>query len=404
MIAESDATKTGRAARTRRRLWTVGVVAIFLAASAAVVAQTTATESPSNAAADRSEAAGRVGADASPPTELESFPQAGDVVEIESDTNLLEDPPIVAVSEPTPSSANEPSGSFRFGCAFSHLAYDDPIVYPDQPGSSHLHMFFGNDAADASSDYRSLRTSGGGTCQGAELNRSAYWMPAMLDDQDMVVVPSWIVVYYKGPGVEPDGSLRDVVAPPPGLRMIAGRQVNDPDSFTTHRWRCEGDDASDLVTIPVCPADEDIIVSIPFPHCWDGVNLDAPDHRSHTAYVDYDQHTGQPGCPATHPVWIPEFTLNVGFANSGDSDGWRLASDGPDDHHSDARAAATHDPGSSFHSDWFGAWDPSILQTWTDECINGLLNCNSGDLGDGTRLETISDVTRTPDRLERPER
>ena len=29
------------------------------------------------------------------------------------------------------------------------LKADDPIVYPGQPGRSHLHQFFGNDAADA---------------------------------------------------------------------------------------------------------------------------------------------------------------------------------------------------------------------------------------------------------------
>jgi hypothetical protein len=42
-----------------------------------------------------------------------------------------------------PSSAHEPSGNFRFLCRASHLAADDPIVYPNQPGKSHLHHFFG---------------------------------------------------------------------------------------------------------------------------------------------------------------------------------------------------------------------------------------------------------------------
>ena len=35
-------------------------------------------------------------------------------------------------------------GAFRTVCEFSHMAFDDPIVYPGQPGRSHLHVFFGN--------------------------------------------------------------------------------------------------------------------------------------------------------------------------------------------------------------------------------------------------------------------
>jgi hypothetical protein len=41
-------------------------------------------------------------------------------------------------------------GAFRIICKPSHMAADDPIVYPDQPGRSHLHTFFGNTGAVAS--------------------------------------------------------------------------------------------------------------------------------------------------------------------------------------------------------------------------------------------------------------
>ena len=39
-----------------------------------------------------------------------------------------------------------------------------------------------------------------------------------------------------------------------------------------------------------------------FPMCWDGKNLDSPDHRSHMAYPT-KYNTGD--CPATHPVRLP---------------------------------------------------------------------------------------------------
>jgi hypothetical protein len=39
-----------------------------------------------------------------------------------------------------------------------------------------------------------------------------------------------------------------------------------------------------------------------FPMCWDGVNLDSPDHKSHMAYPTG---VGNGNCPASHPVRIP---------------------------------------------------------------------------------------------------
>jgi hypothetical protein len=50
-------------------------------------------------------------------------------------------------------------------------------------------------------------------------------------------------------------------------------------------------------------------------------------------------------------------------------------------------------PGSTFHADWFGAWDDGIMKMWTDHCINKLLNCSGGDLGNGKQLKMFSGFT-----------
>ena len=78
-----------------------------------------------------------------------------------------------------PLEAGQVEGAFRFLCAPSHNAYDDPIVFPGQPGKSHLHTFFGNTLADGNSTYESLRKTGDSTCNDM-LNRSAYWIPALM--------------------------------------------------------------------------------------------------------------------------------------------------------------------------------------------------------------------------------
>lgn len=88
-------------------------------------------------------------------------------------------------------------GKLRFLCEFSHLGYDDPIVNPGQPGAAHLHLFFGNTLTNANSTYASLRASGDGTCDGGPLNRTAYWMPAMIDSSVAKVrVPLYFEWYY----------------------------------------------------------------------------------------------------------------------------------------------------------------------------------------------------------------
>ena len=89
-------------------------------------------------------------------------------------------------------------GQFRISCEFSHFAYDDPLVAPNDPGAAHLHMFFGNTDVNAYSTFSSLRDTGSSTCNGQELNRTGYWVPAMIDGDGNARIPERIVVYYKG--------------------------------------------------------------------------------------------------------------------------------------------------------------------------------------------------------------
>jgi hypothetical protein len=50
--------------------------------------------------------------------------------------------------------------------------------------------------------------------------------------------------------------------------------------------------------------------------CWDGKNLDSPDHKSHVAYpsngpATFTGSSTGGNCPATHPVKIPQIMLEV---------------------------------------------------------------------------------------------
>jgi hypothetical protein len=47
---------------------------------------------------------------------------------------------------------------------------------------------------------------------------------------------------------------------------------------------------------------------VQFPACWDGVNLDSPDHMSHTAYLS---ELDNGSCPDSHPVGLMKMLFEV---------------------------------------------------------------------------------------------
>lgn len=271
--------------------------------------------------------------------------------------------------------------AFRFRCKPSHLLFDDPIVFPGQPGKAHLHMFFGNTLANGNSTYESLRTSGNGSCDGGPLNRSAYWMPALMNENGKVVVPDLVTIYYKKhPGTNHI---------PRGLKMIFGYDHRYPDKKNMN-WKCStgGGQYSTIAEVS-CPAtvngNSQLMVTLSAPSCWDGKNLDSTDHRSHMSYGAYNGY-GEYVCPDTHPVNIPTFSMLVSWSHLGSAEysKWRLSSD-----HVSANdpTSAPIPGGTSFHTDWFGGWDDSVMDMWIDGCMNQFKSCSGGALGMGKQLK-----------------
>ncbi|WP_229953392.1 DUF1996 domain-containing protein [Parasphingorhabdus litoris] len=301
------------------------------------------------------------------------------------------------------SAAPDVVGAFRFLCSPGQLSYDDPIVYPGEPGKSHLHQFFGNTEADAHSTYESLRKTGDSTCNN-RLNRSAYWMPAMMNGRGQVVKPRYVTIYYKRiPSSSPDCLTRGkkpeniCISIPRGLRFIFGHDMLNESGEKTGKgyFNCDGPGAKsgtypDIVTAAqYCPVGTKIGALISAPDCWDGRNLYSDDHRSHVAYRKYGR-DGKARCPKTHPYRMPTFTLGAWYDvdetldRSGvwdpENPSWHLSSD-----YMPGMKPAK--PGSTFHTDWFGAWDDEALALWVANCIDKLLNCSGGELGDGRQMK-----------------
>ncbi|MGC4027925.1 MAG: DUF1996 domain-containing protein [Steroidobacteraceae bacterium] len=276
--------------------------------------------------------------------------------------------------------ASDGVGAFRIPCSYSHMAYDDPILLPGEPGKSHLHTFFGNSSTNSHSTEKDLANATAGTCRGGIANRTSYWIPSMIDAAThTALVPSDALFYYKsGYNSIP----RDRIQPiPAGLRMIAGKKptasAGDPDWKWDRRERfhCDvnGEQGEVSETIPNCPAGSKLSLSLIFPNCWDGVSLDSPDHRSHMSFPENGL------CPASHPVAIPTVTLNIAYAVPAGSDTsrWRLSSD---------MYPESIPAGYSFHGDiWFN-WNEDVMNTWLKNCVRAGNDCHAFLLGDGREV------------------
>lgn len=270
------------------------------------------------------------------------------------------------------------SGSFRTTCKLAGLRFDDPVVFPGQPGASHLHVFFGNTGVNAGSTVETIANSGNSTCRGGTLNRTAYWVPAVIDSRTGAAqTPDDGVFYYKtGYNIDPT-----VVKPlPPGLRMIAGNKAaTSAQDFV--EWSCRDANTISDGSIPTsCPIGDAVRLTVIFPQCWDGVHLDSPDHKSHMAYPVYRNSPQRSTCPPTHPVTIPEITEHFDYTMTSASRPayWRLSSD---------MYATSIRGGFSAHADWMGGWDKATMETIVTQCLNRAVDCGVGSIGNGKALQ-----------------
>ena len=301
-----------------------------------------------------------------------------------------------------PSNGSDPAGSFRFTCNVSRLTGDDPVNFPGQPGKSHLNELFGNSAASATSTYSSLRLSGSSTCH-SPVDRSSYSMSAMYDGVGHVVRPDYISFHYqRRPASDrkcdptKDSQAVGICIPlPNGLRFAFGFDAVNPSATTAFYFTCDGPTATpgQYRTISEaaakCPSREAgnrLGIVIKAPDCWNGKDLDSPDHRSHVAYSSAGWLSGTARCPSTHPFHIPGYSMSAWYTVDANLNSWRLSSD----------ASQPDLPaGSTFQANWFGAWDNGVMSMWVGNCINKRLNCSGGDLGNGKQMKQFSGFSWT---------
>lgn len=227
----------------------------------------------------------------------------------------------------------------------------DPVINPTCL-SDHVHTFYGVNELRPETTYSDMRAATGNSGNVAE-NKSLYWHPTVYELDPTSGIHRKAPIYFGSAYYI--WTTGQATAFPDGFKMVAGFN-GDPLSRANAECvgpsPCERDDCStyDTSFFPNTACAE-LEVSMAFPTCWDGVNLDSADHMSH---VSYDTEGGyfDADCPSSHPVKLPEIQLFFRIVPY--SGGQHVFADGT----------------SYYHADYFSGWDSNELQTVLDQCVN----------------------------------
>ncbi|KAI0885137.1 uncharacterized protein GGS22DRAFT_162871 [Annulohypoxylon maeteangense] len=218
----------------------------------------------------------------------------------------------------------------RFSCSKLTIERLDPLVSPGMIQSPHMHQVGGGNSFTATMapvEYDPVEKSTCTSCSFSE-DFSNYWTANLFfknRNGTLKRVPQLVNMGLKADGgltvyyIPPYDGKSNVTAFKPGFRMLVGdatlRQAEGQQRQLCHRCfatvnqvpfggaPCTGDDTASL---PPKMCSGGIRTTITFPTCWDGVNVDSPDHKSHVAYPETGTFESSGPCPASHPVKLPQ--------------------------------------------------------------------------------------------------
>ena len=326
---------------------------------------------------------------------------------------------------------------FRTISDFSHMLPDDPVRNFGQPGTSHLHCFFGAGSANAYSTYKTLRQHAlDSVASGTDANGTGYWHPCPIklnpfgNGKNYALRDNWITIYYSGS----PSALQTAPFIPVGLRYVFGFDMDASSPSTQYAWLqtaldtanaaightrytlteptygtyrtqagyfCDAAGAvaktganmpaapyySKYLKMPdgtdpwsgTCGASGTMYIRIDGAECYDGTNLWAPGGYKNVIPTIWDNdNVGEDGshwvCPYNY-YRIPRLTLEIALTHNGFSDysAWNLSSDIA--YRSAHGLTEAQVPnGLTFHTDWLFGWDDNVMRQWETNCIGSMHN------------------------------
>lgn len=209
-------------------------------------------------------------------------------------------------------------------CGVLSSQRSDPIISPGLP-SSHVHAISGGTAFNRTMVGIDAASKGKATTCDKFTDHSNYWAPQLYNMKNgmyQMVPYTGANMYYKRytcsyqAGVQYCPRPADAKPFPPGLRMVAGdpeRRTQNMSDQTNQAILYETGNSGEVYGFPKRLLG-DLSLHVRFPSCWDGINVDSPDHKSHMAYPDPTKGDTAGGmCSSTHPVALLHIGAEFGF-------------------------------------------------------------------------------------------
>lgn len=303
------------------------------------------------------------------------------------------------------------AGLLRFGCAQLTVQRLDPLVNPGSNPSPHIHQIIGGDSFNVTMDpakgHDLAKLSKCTTCQMSE-DFSNYWTAVVYfkarngtykrvpqrAQQGMDGTNGGMVVYYMTDALFDTAQASKVTAFKPGFRMLVGSVENkdregarDFRQLTYICMQNEGTREPETLTFPKQPCPAGIMINHRFPTCWDGVNLDSPNHREHVAYPETGTFESGGKCPSTHPVRLPQILLETVW----DTKQFNNKADWPADGSQPFAWSSGDNSGYGTHADYVFGWKDDSLQRILDAPCWFNTNCHKESKA---KIQSIEDMNK----------